>query len=258
VFVTGGGESLLEQGHQLGVVAGAAPHDPPAVADRRQRELTPQPEPARALGRVQEGCPRGGAVAGGVLGLAEREQQPAARRLVGAIGGVERVHGRPIEARGLLVRELAERAVARPPRVEQGLVEVASGDRMLHEPGDRSAGAVAVEALEQLERPAVQAHAAHIREPLVERVANEDVGEAQPPGRIGRVRRHPRAHGFIEHVEQIVLGQLGKAGQHVERELATEHRSQDEHPPRFARQVRKAARDHLLDALRNGDPDAVR
>ena len=160
--------------------------------------------------------------------LAEREEQLAARPLVARVRQVERVERRLVEARGLLVGEERERAIAGAPGVAQALVEVAAGDGVVRELGEVGSRLVAVERLERLDRQPVQPDAAGGREPLVERVADEDVGEAKTTAAAGNVGDDAGGHRLVEHVEQLVLRDAGQARERVERELAAEHRREHE------------------------------
>ena len=129
---------------------------PPAVADRRLRELGRQAEPPRDAGRCEQGGPCRRAVPGPRLRLAEREQQAAARRLV---GGVERRQRRLVLARGLLVGERRERAIGRTRGVADGALAVARRDRVVGELGEVRTGVIRIQRLELVDDPPVHPRA---------------------------------------------------------------------------------------------------
>ena len=112
----------------------------------------------------------------------------------------------------------------------------------------------AVERLERLDRLTVQPDAAGAREPVVERVTDEDVLEAQPAGAPGEIREDAVGDRLVGQVEQLVFGDIAHVNERRERELAAEHRGEHEHPVALVREVREPARDHVAQASRHGAP----
>ena len=77
--------------------------------------------------------------------------------------------------------------------------------------------------------PAVQPDAAARREPLVERVADQDVGEAQAAGRAGDVGDDARGHRLVERLEQLIPETAAESSERVDAELAADHRREHQH-----------------------------
>src|SRR4051794_10391194 len=134
---------------------------------------------------LEERLLRLGSTAGLSLGIAEREQELAARALVRRLRELERFEGGDVQASSFLVCQQVERTVTRAAGIASTAFKVTSGDRMMRELCKRAAGAFAVQRLERLNGLPVQPDTAGRRQVLVERVADEHVREAE-------LRRHTR------------------------------------------------------------------
>src|SRR5204862_6629300 len=88
----------------------------------------------------------------------------------------DQVEGARILARRFLVREERECAVAGLAPVFQPSLEVACRDRVVRELGEVGA----LRLLERLDDLPVQLNTAGIQQPVVQRVADQDVREAKP------------------------------------------------------------------------------
>ena len=122
---------------------------------------------------------------------------------------------------------------------------------MVRELGQARPRLVTVERLERLHRTSVEAHSPGAREPVVHRVTNQNVGEAKAAGCAGHIGDNASGERLVERVEQLVR-HAAQAGQRVERELAADHGCEHEHPRALGREV-EPARDHVADALRDGN-----
>ena len=89
------------------------------------------------------------------------------------------------------------------------------------------------------------------RQPVVERVTNEDVREPQPTRDPGDARHHASDHCLIEDVEQIVLRESAEVRERVDRELASQHRGEQQQVVALAREMGQTAGDHVPNALRD-------
>ena len=113
---------------------------------------------------------------------------------------------------------------------------------------------VAVERLEHLGRTPMKSHASRGAELAIERVADEDVREAQATTAAGKIRDDARRHRLVEAVEQRVARALAQPLQRVEPELAAQHRGHREQALAVGREPAEAVPDHLAHALGQGRP----
>jgi hypothetical protein len=137
----------------------------------------------------------------------------------------------------------------------RGRAEVAARVRVLCQLADL---ALAVHRLERLQRMPVQPDAAGGRQPLVDRVPDEDVSEAQAPGLAGHVGDDARGHRLVEHVQEVVDRDAAHAGEGVEREVAAQDRREHEHPVAVGREVGEPAGDHVAHGLGDGESNGLR
>ena len=79
-----------------------------------------------------------------------------------------------------------------------------------------------VQQLERADGEPVQAQATRCRDPLVQRVANEDVLETETPRLAGDSGQNARGCRLVERVEELVLADPRQALERVESELAPE------------------------------------
>jgi hypothetical protein len=103
---------------------------------------------------------------------------------------------------------------------------VAGGDRVSCELGELRAGTLGIELLERLDHALVEPKPARAREAVIERVPDQLVGEAKPTGRSRNLGHEARGDRLVEPFEQRVVGDTPDAGEHIEVELAPEHRGE--------------------------------
>ena len=82
---------------------------------------------------------------------------------------------------------------------------------------------------------------------------DEGVGEVVVPGCVGEFAYQGRSGGGVEDVEQLVFRCLAGAGEHVEVEVAADHRGERQHPLGVWSQPPDACADHRTDAGGQGD-----
>ncbi len=117
-----------------------------------------------------------------------------------------------------------------------------------------------VDALDRLADPQVRPRAPGRRELALERGAQQRVRERVAAGRARDLHQQRAAHGRVEDVEQLVLGQAGDRLEQVEVEVAADQRGDAEHGAGVLGQPADAGRDHVAHALRHargGDRRAV-
>jgi hypothetical protein len=78
--------------------------------------------------------------------------------------------------------------------------------------------------LERLAGSAVQLHPARGSQLVVERVPDEDVGEAEAARRVRNLVDESLDHGFVEDAEDFLTGALRHAGDRLEFELSARER----------------------------------
>ena len=250
------GQRAFEHRHIGRIDAGPLPPEAPAVGQRRARELVGPSRRLGQVGRAPQRRARRGAVAGAAERVAEREQQLA--RLLGVV-----------RARLLAQRECAAVVLGRllVAVLRGGTVAGAAGvvDRLRRERGaglagvarqlgQVGAGVAGVEVLERLGHRAVQAQPPRRGEVLVERVADKDVGEAQPPARLGHGADEPGLGRLVEGREHLVLVPPGDGADDVGVELAADHGGQCEQLAAGVGLALQAPADRLDHAARDGEP----
>ena len=107
----------------------------------------------------------------------------------------------------------------------------------------------AIERFQSIARRAVQSPAAARREIVVQRIADQHVGEAQSPVAAGNVAYEVRRHRLLQRFVQLVLAEVAEALQRIELEFAAEHRRKGEHVPAGRRLAPQPVPDRLLDAV---------
>ena len=75
------------------------------------------------------------------------------------------------------------------------------------------------------------------------------MGELEPSGRIRKVSDERGADGTVEKIEDVVLGDLRRAGEKLEVEFTPDHCGQGEHALGVLSQAHHAPTDHLSDAV---------
>jgi hypothetical protein len=214
-------------------------------------------QPTRDVRRRLKRPLGGPAVAGAILGLAEPEEQLAARAPVAWLGRFERVERHSVEPSGLLEGQQREGAIAGAASEAHALLEGASGDGVVCELCQVRPGLGAEDVLERPHRQPVQLQSAGGRQPVVERVADEDVREPQVPRVAGSVSDHPGAHCLVQGAEELVIGHAGHARKRLRGELAPEYRCESQHAAAVLREVADPARDRVADARRDGQATVV-
>ena len=112
------------------------------------------------------------------------------------------------------------------------------------------AGAHAVQGLERVDDASVKSDPPRRGHAFVERVAEEDVGEAEPAGCVVNVRDHCRVHCLVQEVKRLGFGQPHRPGDRRRREFTAEHRREQEHVSAGVGKVRQPPRDDRSNALR--------
>jgi hypothetical protein len=163
-----------------------------------------KPEPPRDRGCGGKPLLRCGCVASTDLRFREREQELAACQFVVRSREVECLERDAVEPFGLLVGEQLERALCRPLRAQERLLELARRDRMVREFREMRTWVVAVEPFERADDEAVEADAPCCSQVVVERVADEDVREPKTSRCARHLEHDPCEHRLVECVEQLV------------------------------------------------------
>ena len=177
--------------------------------------------PARALERVE----RAARELGGVL-----EREPLGGVVGGHDGVLDRAHDRVRSGRGEVARERGE------PGIDA--VGVAHGDRVAD--------------------AAVQARAARLGQAVLERRAQQRVGERVLARAPARLDQQPGLDGRVEHVEQRPLVDVDDVLEQLELEVAADQRRGAEHGLGLVGQPRDAAGDHVAQPRRDAVADARR
>src|SRR5262249_45204619 len=159
-----------------------------------------------------------GGLPGSHLRVAESEEQLATLPLRPA-SGFELVEAQLVETHSFLVREQRERVIAGTPRVEHRALDVTAVDRMVRELCKGWPGRLAIESLERFECPPMQLDTPSLRQPLVERVSDQDVRETQPVDAARHLGDDAGGRSFIERVEQGVFRRLVQTCKRCRREL---------------------------------------
>ena len=204
-----------------------------------------------AVGGLAERPARLHHVAGLGLRVAARQQELAA-----ACGVAARLPERGqrdlVVARRLLVRHLGGRLAGGALGVLDGLGGAARRRReaeVVRELGQRRLGAVRLQALERLADPQVQPRPPHPGQPVVERLADQRVGEAAAAVHAGDLGDDVCADALLDHlVERVLVVRLERLEQ-LDAELAADHRRGRQHVARGVRQRRQPPLDDLADPL---------
>ena len=167
-------------------------------------------------GGVEERVAEGG-VAGLALGGAEPDREVEPEDRIGVVGlGVE-VEGLGVVAERVGRGERGERGVAGLAGVADGLGQVdglGGAEPVAGQLADPCPGAVPAEVFERFGDLPVRPGPAGGTEVLVQGVLDERVREVVAPGRVGELAHQRRGRGGVEDVEQLVLGRLGRTGEH--------------------------------------------
>jgi hypothetical protein len=252
VLLAEGDARLLQRQQQL-----AGQGRPAPGADGVQAEGCPR-QPLRVHGspgefrRPPAGAPAGGEVAGAAVGGGQLQQQLDPARRLRPRRPVERLQRPRQVLRGLRMGEPPRRLGRRQGGVADGRVLGAGacqgevvGELCRRDP----AGGVAL-GLEGLADLQVQPCPRLGAEPLVDRLAEQVVGEAVGPQRPGRSRQDVRPHGLVEQVTHLVGGTAGDPDEQCRAELRPRHRGGGDHLGAGPAQPGKAPLDRLADAER--------
>ncbi len=249
-----GSERLLQQGDDLRVGAGAHPHEPSAVADRGACELLHAARLPREIGGLEEGRLRDVGVAAATLGIPQGQEQLGPLGVIGR--SRQRVEGHLEETSALLVRELLHRALACEPRVGHRTIDGAdreAGTAMPRELGETLTEIASTEHLERAAGLVMQPAASQRRDLLVQGFGHDRVPEAQMACSPGAVHDDRRSRGFVERGRDV-HAVAGERGEHIEREVAPEHRRELEHAVTLVRQLAEATQHRLADITRDEQP----
>ena len=193
-----------------------------------------------------------------------------ARRPAGAAAGRARPRRPARRARG----PRARRATGRRPRRRPAAASACSAARSEYDTARSTSSGpaaakwrarldeervevVAVARLDRLADAAVEARAAGGGQVLLERLAQQRVGERVAPGHARGLDQDARAHGGVEGVEQLVLGHVDDALEHRQLELAADQRRDLKHALRALGQPRDAALDHVAQAVGHREAAAL-
>jgi Glycosyltransferase sugar-binding region containing DXD motif len=234
-------------------LSGPSPDDPSSVAERGACELSPQVRAPCDVGCVEEDLLRNRTVSPASLGLAEREEELAARLLVLQVRQLKRSERHFVQARRLLVGKQLQRPVGGTPRIAEAVLEIAPGHGVMRELSEMRPGIVSVPCLEHGNGRPVQSGAASGGEPVVQSVANEDVGESEAPRGTGKVGNGAGLDRLVERFEQAFLRHVTQPSERTELELPSKHRRKHQYAVALVGEVREATGDDIANALWDGD-----
>ena len=227
-------ERLLQQ---PGDVLLHAPELRPAagVAERRaaeQRRVAERASAARGRGERRRGARPTPARSCDAPSASSSSQR---RRSSSAPGQLARTQRGAVVPGRLLPGEQAVRAAARREReVDRALGPVdRRGEReVVRELAQVRVELGAAERDQRLAHAAVQARAAQRGQPVVERRAHQRVAERVAPDALGDLDQHAGGDRLLERGHELVPRQRADLLEHVEVELAPDHRRRREHLPR--------------------------
>ena len=111
--------------------------------------------------------------------------------------------------------------------------------------------AVGVEGFERLARAAMELHAAGDRKAVVDRVADEDVREAQAVAATRYFADDALRHGFVEDCECVGRRFVREPGEFPDTELTAQYRCEDEKVPTLVGKAPQAVLDDAAHGVRN-------
>lgn len=244
-------QGLLEDGHEV-VVDDPGGEPEAAEAERGARQEVGVLHAAGEVDRGQQGG-AGGVAAGLHLRLAAVQEQLAAAAVVVLAEHVERGERRVEEVGGALVGQGGQRLAPGALGVLEGLGRVAHRRRL--DEVVRELGGAGRRALERLAHRGVQPGAARGREVAVEGLADEAVGEAEAPGRAGRLLDELHGEGLVELLEQVRPSDARGALEDGEAEVAALHGTDLECLADLGAQRQQAPADGIAHAV--GERDAL-
>ena len=112
-------------------------------------------------------------------------------------------------------------------------------------------GAVRGRLLDRRGDPPVDRRLAGGRKLLVDRLAKQRVGEAEPPHRLRRLDQDIGVDRLLDQVDETIAWVLEDALEHVELEVATGDRGDRERLAAVVAQAAQAAQQQILDAVRH-------
>jgi hypothetical protein len=95
----------------------------------------------------------------------------------------------------------------------------------------------------------VQPDTARAGELAIQRIAHEIVREPQTPASAGHVGHQTRSDRLLEFLDEHLADDPARLRQHLDVELAAEHRGQHQRMPRRWRKPPSPSLDHLADAV---------
>jgi hypothetical protein len=111
------------------------------------------------------------------------------------------------------------------------------------------AGDASVDVGQGVNREPVETHTARGGDPVIQRVADEHVREPHLVVGPGNVGEHARPHRLVELLEQVVVRDGREPCERSGRELATQHRCEQEDAVAPVGEVCETTGDHVPDAL---------
>jgi hypothetical protein len=126
---------------------------------------------------------------------------------------------------------------------------------MVGELGEVGLGVTGIQGFEHFADLPVQAQAPARAQPVVERVTDEGVGEAQTARAGGHVGHDALPDRFVEELEDAVRRVLARPRKRLEVELAAEDRREYQQAIALVREVGESASDDVADVLRDGKPN---
>ena len=172
------GERVAEERDEAKVVACPRPDDSAAIADGGLRKCFRHPAVACDLGCREEGVLGFGHVPGPRLGVAQGQQEVAARLVVRDERRFQSGDRHAVEARGFLVGEQPNRVSAGARCIFDCPLRITSRQRLeevIRELADMRVGVVRIEILERLADSRVECDAATRAQLLVKGLADESV-----------------------------------------------------------------------------------
>ena len=245
-------QRLLQQRDVLGVLDAVLLPGAAGVPERRAGEGLRGPGGAGGDRGAGEARARRLPLAGVRLGGGQRVLELGELGRVGVLVAAPQPDRAAQQPDRLVVGEPGVRLRGGAPGVGDGAVGRprpggAEVPRQLGQPGIRPR---AVELLDRLADPPVQPRPPGRRQLGLERRAQQGVGERVAAGRARDLHEQRAAHGGVEDVEQLVLGEAGDALEQLEVEVAADQRGDAEHATGVLGQAADARRDHVAHALR--------
>src|SRR5207249_11320181 len=250
-----GRESFLKQGSQGPVTSCPSPYEATAVSEGGLGKQLGDPQVSRALGSMKEGLLRARSVAGSDERVAQGKEKRTSQLLIGGPLQVEGLEGHAVQPNGFLVREEPDSAVAGCPCVSNGSIHVATRrglKEVVCQLRQVRFSALPVKALQRLAHPPVQASPMRRRDLLVQRLPDQDMGEAQSCERPWDLADDPSGNRLVQCLQDLVGFHVHDTAQRVEIELPAEDGGEAQYTFRLRRNRLHAPGDDLADYFGQG------